>query len=326
MFKLREVWTDKDRTTTDVVSYETKRGVHMKSIRTDILFPSLSSLQLVAMDLDGTLLRSDKTISEKTSALLWRLPSVGVTIVLVSARPPRALRQIARDFHLSGLAICCNGAIIYDLDREYSLQEHVLSPQQIEHLVTLLSASLSDLSFAAENGYSVICEAAFYPFCTKHDSPPPRIVDISAICQTPQIKILVHHATLPIEELHERVALLLDSSVYSVTYSGSDFLEIMLGGVQKGEALAAFCAQLDIAAHSVVAFGDMPNDLPMLQWAGLDVAVANAHPLVLQTVDVITLSNEEDGVAHLLERLLEDGYPLGRALSHTHCAPGSLPK
>lgn len=277
----------------------------MKTIRTTLLFPSLSSLQLVATDLDGTLLRSDKTISERTVALLQRLQSFGVAIVLVSARPPRVLRQIARDFHFGGLAICCNGAIIYDLDRDSFLQEHVLSPQHVEHLVTLLRSSLLDLSFAAESGKSVICEANFYPFCTQNDSPPPRIADISAICQAPQIKILVHHATLPIEEIYECVVPLLDSSIYSVTYSGSDFLEVTLGGVHKGEVLAAFCAQLDIAAHSVVAFGDMPNDLPMLQWAGLGVAVANAHPLVLQSADVITLSNEEDGVAHMLEKLME---------------------
>src|SRR5258708_1003486 len=282
-----------------------KDGVRMKTIPTTGLFPSLSSLQLVATDLDGTLLRSDKTISEQTSALLQRLQSVGVAIVLVSARPPRVLRQIARDFHFGGLAICCNGAIIYDLDRDSSLQEHSLLPQQVEHLVTLLSASLSDLSFAAESGQSVTCEAAFYPFCTQNDSPPPRIVDISVLYQEPQIKILVHHSTLPIERLYECIFPLLDSSVYNVTYSGSDFLEITRGGVQKGEVLAALCTQLGIAAHAVVAFGDMPNDLPMLQWAGLGVAVANAHPLVLQAADVITLSNEEDGVAHLLERLIE---------------------
>src|SRR5258708_37190827 len=160
-----------------------KDGVDMKTIHTDIPFPSLSSLQLVATDLDGTLLRSDKTISEQTSTLLQRLQSVGVAIVLVSARPPRVLRQIARAFHLSGLAICCNGAIIYDLDHDSFLQERLLSPQQIEHLVTFLSDSLPDLSFAAESGESVACEAAFFPFCTQHDSPPPQIVDISAICQ-----------------------------------------------------------------------------------------------------------------------------------------------
>ena len=273
-------------------------------ILTNALFPSLSSLRLVATDLDGTLLRSDKTISVRTVTLLQHLRSIGVIILFVSARPPRVLRQIAITSHLGGLAICCNGAIIYDMDHDSFLQEHLLSPQQIKHLVTLLHASLPALSFAAESGKSVTCEAAFYPFCTQNDSPSPRIVDISALYQAPHIKILVHHPTLPIEELYEQVALLLDSSIYSTTYSSADFLEITLGGVHKGEVLAAFCTQLDITAHSVVAFGDMPNDLPMLQWAGLGVAVANAHPLVLQAADAITLSNEEDGVAHMLERLI----------------------
>jgi Cof subfamily protein (haloacid dehalogenase superfamily) len=279
----------------------------MKTSHTDALFPLFSSLQLVATDLDGTLLRSDRTISARTVSLLQRLQSFGVTFLLVSARPPRILQRIARTFHLGGLAICCNGAIIYDLDRERFLQERLLSPQQVEHLVTLLSASLPGLSFAAESGKSVACEAAFYPFCSRGDSPPPRIVDISMLCQAPQIKVLVHHATLPIEELCESVVPLLASHAYSVTYSGSNYLEIMSGGVHKGEVLAAFCAQLNIAAQSVVAFGDMPNDLPMLQWAGLGVAVANAHPLVLQAADLITLSNDEDGVAHLLGQLMHGG-------------------
>src|SRR5258708_38213092 len=104
----------------DVVIYEVKRWsrLFMKTIHSTGLFPSLSALQLVATDLDGTLLRSDKTITEQTGALLQRLHSVGVAVVLVSARPPRVLRQIARDFHFVGLAICCTVAIIYDLDRD----------------------------------------------------------------------------------------------------------------------------------------------------------------------------------------------------------------
>lgn len=274
----------------------------MQTSHSSPLFPSL---QLVATDLDGTLLRSDQTISARTVALFQRLRSSGITILLVTARPPRILRRITRTFHLGGLAICCNGAIIYDLDHDSFLQERLLSPQQVEHLITFLNNALPDLSFAAESGKSVACEAAFSPFCTRSDSPPPRIVDIAALCHSPQIKVLVHHSTLPIAELYERVMPLLASHTYSVTYSGSNYLEITSGGVHKGEVLAAFCAQLNIAAHSVVAFGDMPNDLPMLQWAGLGVAVANAHPLVLQAADLITLSNDEDGVAHLLEQLME---------------------
>ncbi len=277
----------------------------MEIICTNTTFPSLSSLRLVATDLDGTLLRSDKTISERTSVLLRRLQAAGVAIVLISARPPRSLRQFARASNIGGLAICCNGAIVYDLDQGCLLQQRSLTSQQVTHLITLLQSFLPDLSFAAENGESVSCEAAFYASCANNDPQQQHIANIAEICQLSQTKILVHHATLLADELHEQIAPLLDSSTYSVTYSGLDFLEIASVGVNKGEALEALCTQLGIAAHSVVAFGDMPNDLPLLQWAGLGVAVANAHPLILQSADVITFSNEEDGVAYLLEQLIE---------------------
>ncbi|GHO77366.1 hydrolase [Ktedonobacter sp. SOSP1-85] len=270
---------------------------------------ALSSLKLVATDLDGTLLRSDKTISAQTGMVLRRLQATGVALVLISARPSRTLRQIARTYEIGGLALCCNGAILYDLDQDRSLGELALSPQQVQDLVSCLRTALPDLSFAAESGLSVTCEEAFYPFCAHDSAPFPRIVESATILQAPQIKIMTHHASLTTEELYKAVLPLLDAREYSVTYSGAPFLEIARTDVHKGEALATLCAQLEIPAHAVVAFGDMPNDLPLLQWAGLGVAVANAHPLVLQAADAITLSNDEDGVAHLLTSLLSHHYP-----------------
>ncbi|MBO0780886.1 MAG: HAD family phosphatase [Ktedonobacteraceae bacterium] len=279
----------------------------METSQVSDAFPSLSALRLVATDLDGTLLRSDKTISEYTSSVLQRLRAAGVVIVPISARPPRTLRHFGLADSIGGLAICCNGAIIYDMDRDCPLQQQVLAPPQVEQLIALLHGSLPGLSFAGESGIDAICEAAFYAHASASDPQPPRIVDRSEICQIPQIKILVHHETMLADELHEHFTPLLDSGVYSMTYSSLRFLEISPGGVHKGDALAALSEQLGIAAHEVVAFGDMPNDLPLLRWAGLGVAVANAHPLVLQAADVVTLSNEEDGVAHMLERILEEG-------------------
>ena len=92
-----------------------------------------------------------------------------------------------------------------------------------------------------------------------------------------------------------------------VTYSSSEdaLLEISAAGVSKASALAAVCSARGIAAEEVIAFGDMPNDLPMLTWAGRGVAVANAHPEVLAAADEITAGNDECGVAQVLERLLE---------------------
>ena len=94
----------------------------MESNHASIIHSSLSSLRLVATDLDGTLLRSDKTISVRTLAVFRRLQAAGVMLVLVSARPPRTVRLFMKDTNIGGLALCCNGAILYDIDRDCLLQ------------------------------------------------------------------------------------------------------------------------------------------------------------------------------------------------------------
>jgi hydroxymethylpyrimidine pyrophosphatase-like HAD family hydrolase len=81
-------------------------------------------------------------------------------------------------------------------------------------------------------------------------------------------------------------------------------MEISASGVSKAVALSRLADELGVPADEVVAFGDMPNDVPMLGWAGHAVAVANAHPDVLAAADEITASNDDDGVAQVIERLL----------------------
>jgi hydroxymethylpyrimidine pyrophosphatase-like HAD family hydrolase len=88
-----------------------------------------------------------------------------------------------------------------------------------------------------------------------------------------------------------------------VTFStGHGLIEISAPGITKGSGLARLAGQLGIAPAEVVALGDMPNDLPMLQWAGHGVAMANAHPAVLESADEITAPNSQDGLALVLER------------------------
>jgi hydroxymethylpyrimidine pyrophosphatase-like HAD family hydrolase len=109
------------------------------------------------------------------------------------------------------------------------------------------------------------------------------------------------HPSLPIDELMRQVKEIVAEHA-TVTHAGSPFLEIAAAGVTKAWALAAHCQRQGIDASQVLAFGDMPNDLPMLEWAGRSVAVANAHPTLLTAASDITQSNEDDGVATFLER------------------------
>lgn len=258
-----------------------------------------TSIRLIASDLDGTLLRPDGSVSSRTQVALQRVREAGIVVVLVSARPPRVLRQVARTADIGGLALCCNGAMLYDLDTDTIISSVTILPAQARWLVETLRSTLPDLLFAVEDGLRVTCEPGYYASFPHRDA-----LCVADPCYAdPAVKLMVRHPTCEPEEFHARVVSLVGTT-YSVTYSGGPFLEIATASVTKAATLAQLCANLSIEAREVMAFGDMPNDLSMLRWAGHSVAVANAHPLVLEAVHEVTRSNAEDGVALVLERLL----------------------
>jgi Cof subfamily protein (haloacid dehalogenase superfamily) len=267
------------------------------------LFQTQQTIRLVATDLDGTLLRPDGTVSSRTHEALQRVQDAGMTVVLVSARPPRILREIARALDISGLAICCNGALVYDLDGDTIVQHWPLSATLARRLITILRNTFSNLMFACECGLEFACEPDFHRLSLIMEKKAVYIDDALSFCNQPLTKLLALHSTYEVEDFHRHVSSLLGEEVI-VTHSGASFLEISAAGVTKARALATLCEERGITPDEVVAFGDMPNDLSMLNWAGYGVAVANAHPLVRASADAITRSNSEDGVAVALEELL----------------------
>jgi Cof subfamily protein (haloacid dehalogenase superfamily) len=262
-------------------------------------------IRLIATDLDGTLLRPDNTISQYTYTTLQRIQAAGIVVVLISARPPRAIRKIAQKIGITGLAICCNGAITYDLDQEKIIHHAPISPELAFHLIKKLRQALPDLSFACESPSQFKCEPRYLHLCAtpKHKHGAYHVTDALAFCDEPLTKLIALHPTYSPEELGRLTAHITGTDAI-VVHSGAPFIEISAAGVTKAWALARLCEQLSIAAQEVMAFGDMPNDLSMLQWAGHAVAVANAHPQVRKAVKEITRSNVENGVALVLERLL----------------------
>jgi hydroxymethylpyrimidine pyrophosphatase-like HAD family hydrolase len=127
--------------------------------------------------------------------------------------------------------------------------------------------------------------------------------DAIALCDPEPLKLIARHPDLVADELLARVHAL-GLCGFEATDSGAPFVEVAAAGVTKALALDALCVDLGIAADEVMAIGDAPNDLPMLRWAGLGIAVSNAHPSVLTEADEIAPSNEDDGVAVVVERLL----------------------
>ncbi len=259
--------------------------------------------RLVATDLDGTLLRDDKTMSVRTIAALRRVREMGIALVLVTGRPPRRLKIVARELDVTGLAICCNGAIVYDLAADAIVEHNTLAADVARQLVVALRKAAPGVCFAIERGVVFGHEPAYAYSGQIVEDEPPLSADAHMLCAEAVTKLIVRHPELPLDDLL-RISRGVAGEVAAVTYSGAPFVEISAAGITKASALAGLCDRLGIAASQVIAFGDMPNDLPMLAWAGHSVAVANAHPDVLTTVDEVTAANEDDGVAVVLERLL----------------------
>jgi HAD superfamily hydrolase (TIGR01484 family) len=260
-------------------------------------------VRLVASDLDGTLLRTDGSISARTHALLSSLPQHNIALVLVSARPPRSLRRISSAIGVEGVAIGCNGALIYDARTETILDHWPISSEVATRLVTDLRQRLPDACFAIENGLHYGCERGYQAILGRQPEDECLIDDALALVHVPVTKLLMRHPLLDADTM-----LAVGRSVAGndavATHSGTRMLEFSAAGVDKASALAVLSARLGVIPEHVVAFGDMPNDVAMLRWAGQGVAVANAHHAVLSAADMVTASNDEDGVAVALEALL----------------------
>jgi hypothetical protein len=265
-------------------------------------------LRLVATDLDGTLVRTDGTVSDRTRRTLHASISSGVAVVLVSGRPTHSLRLIAQAIGISGLAICSNGAIVYDLDRDEIVRHAVLAVETARLLVGALRETVPDVCFAFVRGPRFACEPAYHRIASERDHAPGYLDgavlgDALALCDEAATKLIARHPTLSADDLLAHVhGLGLDG--FEATHSSAPFVEVAAAGVTKAHALEVLCADLGIERTEVVAFGDAPNDLPMLAWAGLGVAVANAHPAVLAAANAVAPSNDDDGVAITLERLV----------------------
>ena len=137
---------------------------------------------------------------------------------------------------------------------------------------------------------------------SKNTRNPTKTIRLLRPCDRDK-PLIVRHPTMPIEDLWA-ITREIAGDAATATHSGAPFIEVSATGITKASALAHLCDRLGIAQSETIAIGDMPNDLPMLAWAGHSVAVANAHPEVRAAANEITASNEDDGVAQVLERLI----------------------
>ena len=264
--------------------------------------------RLVASDVDGTLLDPLEAVTARTAAAIERTLAAGCAFVLASGRPPRWIPRVALAAGVSGYAVCANGAVLYDIAADRVLRAHTMDPVLLRDVTHAIRAELPDVTIAVERVGSSATALDGGEFLTEEGYEHPwvgeriRTAPLGEMLGHAAIKVLFRTHGMTSDELAEITTGLVGDAV-DITFSSSvGMIEVSAAGITKGSGLAEVADRLGIAPADVVALGDMPNDVPMLRWAGLGVAMGNAHPTALAAADEVTLSNAKDGVAVVLDR------------------------
>ena len=266
--------------------------------------------RLIATDLDGTLLDSDLQVSARTRAALDAARAAGIEVVPVTARQPRGLSLIAAQAGFTGWALCGNGAHGVHLGTGETLFEAHVEPFAQRAVAAALTERIGGLLFVSvrERGEVFAAQAGYAELAHFEDHKrwphEMQALPLADVLAAPSLKLIVRHPTLGPDELL-REARALDLPGVAVTHSGAPFIEVLAAGVSKAWGLSRLCAHLGIQQGEVLAFGDAPNDAEMLAWAGRGVAVAHAHSDARSAADEVAASNDEDGVAAVIEALPE---------------------
>ena len=262
--------------------------------------------KLIGTDLDGTIVANYGFISERTKIAFTAANAAGIHIYFVTGRPIRWMTEIKENFNF-GLGICGNGAMLYDFLNEKILEEWLFSVEAQLETVKRLRKVIPPVTFAVEVNQQFAREKKYVP---RWDIGADNVgvEQIEEVITAPALKIL---ARCQNSEFSSDEMLALASKelagIATVTHSNStdSLLEISADGVSKGATLAKVAARHGLTADDCVTFGDNPNDFSMLTWASRSWAMADGHPDLMQHAKYQTDAHQEDGVAKVIERLLE---------------------
>jgi hypothetical protein len=270
--------------------------------------------KLVATDLDGTLLNSAGEVTPRTRAALNACWDAGIPVVGVTGRGPRLLDSVRTALDHRGIAVLAQGGFVVDLERNEVLRTVGLPRDRAAAVIEGIESVAGELIVAVEDAAGQAEIAG--PLRVQHgfDWPYPEPAHLlprnQVLPEGPVLKVFLRSATLDEDELLARAKNVVDPAEAEVTHAGLGFIEVLPPGVTKASGLAIALERYGVGFGDVLVFGDMPNDLPMIdavtQAGGQAVAVANAHADVRAAAAQRTGGHDADGVARYLERVLAD--------------------
>ena len=259
-------------------------------------------VRLVAIDLDGTLLNDSKRVSERTVDALKCLTGAGVRVVIASARPPRSVRHVYRELGLDTWQINYNGALIWDEPRRRAVEHRPMDAAVVRRLIDLARARFREVLVSCEI-LDRWCTDRFddtYTTATGRLFKPDVVAPVEQFCTEPVTKLMLLGAPAVLDALEP---MLRDARpAVGVIRGEPDLIQVTDPAASKGAALRTVCGHYGVPMDQVMAIGDAVNDVPMLEAAGVAVAMDNAHPSVKQVADWVAPSNNDHGVHAALAR------------------------
>lgn len=287
----------------------------MDSMADPIPAAPVFSPRLVVSDIDGTFLTSAERVTPRLLDAVLRAERAGCTLALATGRPCRWVYPVLEQLPIRPLCVTANGAVLYDSAEDRVLHSHVMQPDTMAAVVAAAREALEDsgkpgaISVAVERAGSSSLDPEDEIFFVTPEyehawtAPGFAVRDEEEVLAEPAVKLLLRNDALSAPELHEVVSTLVSPELAHVTYSmGFGLLEVAAPGVNKALGVAELARRAGVAQEETACFGDMLNDVEMIHWAGVGVAMGNASAEVKDAADLVTGTNNDDGVAAMLDQ------------------------
>lgn len=268
--------------------------------------------KLLALDMDGTLLNSAKQITPRTLEALNRLLERGVHVVIASGRNIPEMSDYLEPLKNIRYAILMSGGMVYDFVEEKPLALHAITPEQCRelidaglderamihiHTVRESIARREDVERMSEFGMGIY-RSMFERICTFVDDPKRFALEHAGEI----VKVNLYHRST---ESRQRSVKRLKHLGLEEVFAEETNLECSPRGVSKASGLIELCRAIDVPLEQTIAIGDAPNDLEIIQTAGLGIAMGNAEEQIKQRAGFVTLDNDHDGIAHAIEKFFD---------------------
>ncbi len=266
--------------------------------------------KLIVFDCDGTLINDSNEILPKTRDAIQKAASKGIKIGLASGRAATGIKKVISELNVPGLFnyyICFNGACIYDVERDMFFDKKFLGKQDILFIYKYAKKNNAEfyyLTMDAVHSFGNVAEAD-----SEADKNELHVeqIDFTSISDGVQVtKIVLSGSMEFLDKIQSKIPRKYQDK-YNIARSALTNLEFLSKDVSKANSITKLCAQNDIPIESVMAFGDAENDLEMIKTVGCGIAMGNAMQKVQQAADIVTGTNNENGISDALESLLWNG-------------------